>query len=165
MLHISGCGEARFAGKVLPCTLGRGGTGAKQREGDGVTPAGQWSILGGLHIRPDRMERPRTALAVHPITPWCGWCDAPDDPNYNRYVVAPYGASHETLWRDDHAYDILIPLSFNTNPVRQGAGSAIFLHLLKPGNATTEGCVAFAIQDMAWLAQALRPDTPVRITP
>jgi L,D-peptidoglycan transpeptidase YkuD (ErfK/YbiS/YcfS/YnhG family) len=46
-------------------------------------------------------------------------------------------------------------LGYNDAPVLPGCGSAIFLHLARPGYLPTEGCVALAPEHMlAVMAQA-----------
>ena len=62
-----------------------------------------------------------------------GWCDAPGDANYNRPVRHPYPASTESLWRDDHLYDLIVVLDCNIHPRIKGRGSAIFLHVAREG--------------------------------
>jgi L,D-peptidoglycan transpeptidase YkuD (ErfK/YbiS/YcfS/YnhG family) len=85
------------------------------------------------------------------------WCDAPDDPAYNRPVTLPYPASAERLWRDDGVYDLIVVLGHNDDPVIAGAGSAIFLHLARPDYAPTQGCVALAAGDLEALLRVARP--------
>ncbi len=80
-----------------------------------------------------------------------GWCDAPGNRNYNRLVRLPYRASHERMRRQDGLYDVCIVLDWNIRERRQGRGSAIFLHLARPGYAPTEGCIALSRRDMARL--------------
>ncbi|HEU0161822.1 MAG TPA: L,D-transpeptidase family protein [Rhizomicrobium sp.] len=142
--------------------IGPGGIAIKGGEGDGITPRGIWPVR-EVFYRADRMPPPRTALSLRAIRPQDGWCDAPDDPRYNRLVTLPYPASAETMWRDDHLYDLVAVLGFNDDPVVAGRGSAIFLHLAKPDYADTHGCVALARDDaLAALAQ-LRPGDAVVI--
>jgi L,D-peptidoglycan transpeptidase YkuD (ErfK/YbiS/YcfS/YnhG family) len=71
---------ARFLGRRLPCTIGRGGIvpPAMKREGDGATPAGVHRIVGMLY-RPDRLTRP--ADWALPIGPCDLWSDDPRDEN------------------------------------------------------------------------------------
>lgn len=126
---------------IAPCALGRGGIKTVKREGDGGTPLGAFRIV-EAYYRPDRVIRPITRLALHPIVENLGWCDASTDRNYNRKVILPYPASHERLMRDDHLYDIVVVLDYNFRQRRRGAGSAIFLHLARPGYTPTEGCIA-----------------------
>lgn len=59
------------------------------------------------------------------------------------------------MWREDELYDIVCILAHNDDPPIPGMGSAIFLHVAKPGYPPTEGCVALARPDLeALLAQA-----------
>ncbi len=129
-------GNARFR-----CALGRSGRTTRKREGDGASPAGRWRLVEVLY-RGDRVRRPQTGLPVRLIRPGDGWCDAPDDPSYNRRVRLPYGASAEELWRQDNLYDLLVVLDHNRRPRRRHGGSAIFLHVARPAYEPTAGCVA-----------------------
>jgi len=129
----------------IQCALGRSGVIATplKREGDGATPAGVWTLRQVLW-RADRMPRPATRLTAAPIEHNAGWCDSRGDPAYNRPVRLPYPASAESLWRDDHLYDVIVVLGYNDAPVNDGAGSAIFLHVARPDYGPTEGCVALS---------------------
>lgn len=129
------------AGTVFVCALGRGGLSAFKREGDGATPLGPVRLMRGF-FRQGRLNRRNTGLELTLIKPDMGWCDDPADRNYNRPVRLPYAASHETLLRGDELYDICVVLDWNMQQRRRGRGSAIFLHVAKPGFPPTEGCVA-----------------------
>jgi len=144
--------------RVLHCALGKGGIRPIKREGDGATPLGSMRLLRAF-VRRDRPRPVVSGLALAAIGPSDGWCDAPGDRNYNRPVRLPYTASHERMRRDDHLYDAVIVLDCNIRPRRRGMGSAIFLHLARPGYAPTEGCVAIHRRDMAWLLPRLSPRT------
>jgi L,D-peptidoglycan transpeptidase YkuD (ErfK/YbiS/YcfS/YnhG family) len=109
------------------------------------------------------VAKPETALEVLALTPDDGWCDAPDDPHYNRFVKRPFAASHETLWRDDHLYDVIAVLGFNDDPVVAGKGSAIFLHVASADYGVTEGCVALVLPDLLAVLRDATPDSVVRI--
>jgi L,D-peptidoglycan transpeptidase YkuD (ErfK/YbiS/YcfS/YnhG family) len=149
-------GRCRIGDRIVSCALGRSGVIAAEakREGDGATPLGTWRLLRVVY-RPDRGARPETRLPVEAIAPDDGWCDAPQDPRYNRPVTLPYPASCERMWREDELYDIVAILDHNDAPPVPGLGSAIFLHVAKPGYPPTEGCVALARADLeALLAQA-----------
>jgi L,D-peptidoglycan transpeptidase YkuD (ErfK/YbiS/YcfS/YnhG family) len=148
-------GRFSFAGREVRCALGRSGVIAAdlKREGDGASPIGVWSIIRGLY-RPDRGPAPITRLPVAAIAEDDGWCDAADDPAYNRPVRLPYPASAERMWRDDEVYDMVCILGHN-DPPRPGRGSAIFLHCARPDYRPTEGCIALARPDLeAFLALA-----------
>ena len=129
------------------CAVGRAGIAEKTREGDGVTPAGIWPLRNVLY-RADRLARPQTILPTAPIEPDSAWCDAPDDPQYNRLVRLPYASLDERLWREDGLYDLIAVIGFNDAPVVPGKGSAIFLHLARPDYGETQGCVALARDDL-----------------
>ncbi|MEC7205256.1 MAG: L,D-transpeptidase family protein, partial [Pseudomonadota bacterium] len=60
----------------------------------------------------------------------------------------PHAFRHETLWRSDSLYDIVVPLGYNDDPPVSGLGSAIFLHVASDQYAATEGCVALARNDL-----------------
>lgn len=144
--------------------LGKGGAVAAEakREGDGATPLGRWT-LDGLLLRPDRVPAPATALPWRWLRPSDGWCDAVSDPAYNRPVSHPYPASAERLWRDDHAYDVIIVLGHNQRPVVQGMGSAIFWHVAQPDWRPTEGCIAMERGALIALLPSLAPGMHLEI--
>lgn len=143
------------------CAIGRGGIGAKGGEGDGITPVGTFPIRRVLY-RPDRVSL-RTKLPAAAIAEDDGWCDAPNDPNYNMPVKLPYAASHERMWREDRLYDVVVVLGYNDDPVIAGKGSAIFLHVARPDYGPTEGCVALALPDLLEALKALLPGDTIRI--
>ncbi|MEZ5730668.1 MAG: L,D-transpeptidase family protein [Hyphomicrobiaceae bacterium] len=142
-------GHAIIGGLTVRCALGRGGTlpAALKREGDGTTPVGRFPVRYGLW-RPDRQRRPRCALALKPLGPDTGWCEKPGDPLYNRQVRLPHPSVTDRMWREDHLYDIVLVIGHNDRPRLRGRGSAIFLHLARPGYRPTAGCIAFSRRDM-----------------
>jgi L,D-peptidoglycan transpeptidase YkuD (ErfK/YbiS/YcfS/YnhG family) len=146
---------------VFPCALGRGGIAALKREGDGATPLAILPLLGGYRKYP--LKAARSRLPVSETRKDAGWCDAPSDPNYNRPVRLPYRASHERMLRADALYDLCIVLDWNISERRRNRGSAIFLHIARPGLQPTEGCVAVSQQTMRWLLPHLSRQTRLRI--
>jgi len=154
-------------GRLVRCALGKTGViaAADKREGDNKSPVGVWSIREVLY-RPDVYpDGPRTALPTKAMAADDGWCDAPDDPAYNRPVKLPYPASAERMWRDDHVYDLVGILAHNDDPPVPGMGSAIFLHLAREGYPGTEGCVALAREDLEALLAAAEPGDAIEIAP
>lgn len=149
-LLVDPSGFALWRGRRFRSALGRGGVRRDKSEGDGATPAGAWTMRRVLY-RADRVARPDTALPVSVIAPRDGWCDAPQDPRYNRPVPLPCEASAESLWREDGIYDLIVPLGYNDFEILPGAGSAIFLHLARPDFSPTDGCVALAMADLLGL--------------
>jgi L,D-peptidoglycan transpeptidase YkuD (ErfK/YbiS/YcfS/YnhG family) len=142
--------------------LGRSGRTSRKREGDGATPIAGMRILYGFYRR-DHGAPPPSRLKLIPIRRWMLWCDAPGDANYNRPVRVPFGKSHEVLTRGDSLYDICLVLDWNIRERKQGAGSAIFFHLVRPGYTPTEGCVAINRRDMERLLPLIGPKTMLRV--
>jgi len=157
-------GRFHVGERTVPCALGPSGVveAAKKREGDGATPLGLWPLRRVL-FRPDRGPAPRTALPVQPIAPDDGWCDDPADPAYNRPVKLAYPARAERLWREDGIYDLIVVLGHNDDPPVAGAGSAIFLHLARPGYPPTQGCVALARPDLEAVLALTAPGDALEI--
>lgn len=155
-------GIVEFGPLRFRCALGRSGITALKREGDGATPRGSFAIA-GVYFNPQRTRRPLTRLPVWPITQASGWCDAAGDRNYNRPVVLPYAARTECLWRDDGLYDLVVVIDYNRCPRVQGQGSAIFLHVARPGFAPTEGCIAMRRADLKVLLGAMSPRSRLSI--
>ena len=145
-------GVLRIGNLSFPCLLGKSGRTFRKNEGDGKSPRGSW-LLTDFYYRPDRLLRCPRAKRLNPSD---AWCDAPGHKEYNRKVVLPFAASHENLWRDDEAYDILITTNHNQRPRLRGAGSAIFLHLWRKGATGTEGCIALRRRDMLILLSKLK---------
>jgi L,D-peptidoglycan transpeptidase YkuD (ErfK/YbiS/YcfS/YnhG family) len=159
-----GQGLVQVCGRVFRAALGKGGVRALKREGDGGTPVGSFEVRRILY-RADRGSRPRTLLPLHAIGGSDGWSDDPADRNYNRMIRLPAKASAERLRRDDHLYDVVVVLGHNDRPRVRGRGSAIFMHLAKPGYQPTEGCVALSRADLDAVLRMLRPGTRVTIAP
>jgi L,D-peptidoglycan transpeptidase YkuD (ErfK/YbiS/YcfS/YnhG family) len=155
-----GCLRAgRFACRVA---LGRGGIAANKREGDGKTPRGRFALV-RLWWRADRLPRPRTLLPARRIAPTDAWCEDPRDPRYNRPIHVKPGGSGDRLWRADHLYDLVVELDHNTRPRVAGRGSAVFIHVARPGLAPTAGCIALDARDLRRLLAWVGPRTKVVI--
>lgn len=155
-------GLLSVGGKTHVCALGKGGIKALKREGDGATPLGSMRLVSGWY-RPDHVGLRSAPLNLQKIKHNSGWCDAVDDRNYNRPVTLPYPASHETMQRSDHLYDLVIVLDFNLGPRRRGGGSAIFLHAARPGMTPTEGCVALPLPLLRRLVPRLSRQTVLTV--
>ncbi|WP_444667520.1 L,D-transpeptidase family protein [Cereibacter changlensis] len=149
---------ASFAGRRFACSIGRGGISAAKREGDGATPVGSHRITGLLY-RPDRVAVSALPDWAVPIGPGDLWSDDPRDPEYNHMVRAPHPFRHERLSRADPLYDVILTTDWNWPWARPGRGSAIFLHSWRKPRHPTAGCVAFAREDLLWIANRLSPET------
>jgi L,D-peptidoglycan transpeptidase YkuD (ErfK/YbiS/YcfS/YnhG family) len=146
--------------EVRPAALGRGGIRALKREGDGATPRGRFAVRHVLY-RADRGPRPRTRLPVRAIREDDGWCDDPADANYNRLIRLPSRRSAEGLKRADALYDLVLVLGYNDMPRVRGRGSAIFVHLARPGFTPTDGCIALSRRDLTQLLASLSPRSAI----
>jgi L,D-peptidoglycan transpeptidase YkuD (ErfK/YbiS/YcfS/YnhG family) len=151
---------------TLPAVFGRAGLRADKREGDGATPCGRFRLV-RLWWRADRWPRPRTRLPVRRITPDLAWCEDRGDRRYNRpfrrSATGRDAGLGDRLWRDDHLYDFVIEIDHNTRPRVGGRGSAVFLHLARPGGKPTAGCLAFAQADLLRLLARVGPKTRISI--
>ena len=147
-----------------PCRIGRKGAIRYQdgHEGDEKTPKGQYVMRFGLY-RADRLPAPKSALNFRSLRKDDGWCDAADDPAYNRFIRLPYPASHERLWREDGAYDLIIVMSHNDTPPLSGLGSAVFIHVTQPDDRNTLGCVTLYPETWAKLLPHVYTDMPILI--
>ncbi len=152
----------RYGPLSMPAAIGRSGTTARKREGDGATPIASMRLLNGF-FRGDRMRDLRTRLPMHRIRPDMLWCDAPRDPNYNRLVRRPLKASHEEMRRKDGLYDACLVLDWNVTSRRRNRGSAIFFHLIRPGFEPTAGCVAIRPADMRRLLPLIGRGTMLKV--
>jgi L,D-peptidoglycan transpeptidase YkuD (ErfK/YbiS/YcfS/YnhG family) len=147
---------------TLPVTLGRGGILANKREGDGGTPRGRFRLR-RVWFRPDRGTRPPTRLPVRAITPHDAWCEDPADRHYNCAIRVAAAAPGDRLWRQDHLYDLIVELDHNTRPRIAGRGSAVFIHMARPGFGPTAGCVGLRPAALRRLVQRLGPKTEIEI--
>ncbi|WP_189495498.1 L,D-transpeptidase family protein [Algimonas arctica] len=149
---------------AAPFGLGRDGTisACEGREGDAKTPLGSYVLRFGLY-RADRLPDPASPLTMHPLHKDDAWCDAPNDPAYNRFVKRPYAGSHEVLWREDSVYDVILVMSHNDSPPVAGLGSAVFIHCRQPDHRPTLGCLALAAPDMWTLLPNLKSGLSVEV--
>jgi L,D-peptidoglycan transpeptidase YkuD (ErfK/YbiS/YcfS/YnhG family) len=149
---------------VFPCIIGRNGRGRIKREGDGKTPVGAFDLRQGFY-RADRGSMPAPHLKVRQMQKNDGWCEVPYSCFYNNHVKLPFRDGHETMWRNDEAYDIVFATSHNERPRVKGLGSAIFFHLTRQGSAVTAGCVAVSKPDMLKILNLCGPKVRLMVWP
>jgi len=154
----------KFGDKFYPCRIGRKGAVSSKngREGDEKTPLGDYFLRFGLY-RADRLPRPSSHLTFRPLREDDGWSDALDDPAYNRFIRLPHKTSHEKLWREDGAYDVILIMSHNDSPPESGLGSAVFIHIAQYDDRETLGCVALAPEVMVKLLPYLKTGMTISI--
>ena len=161
----------KVGNKVFKCQIGAGGfkNVTKKVEGDKTTPIGKWR-LEKVYYRPDRVLRPKpkkNIFKINQITKYCGWCDDIRSKYYNKYLninnLRSPQVGFEKLWREDNAYDIVIQISHNTNPIIKNKGSAIFIHCSFEDFRSTAGCVALKKRDLIFLIKNVKSDAYIRI--
>jgi len=155
-------GWLRAGNLLVPVALGRAGIKANKREGDGGTPRGAFRPV-RLWWRSDRLPRPRTLLPVRAIGRADAWCEDPADRRYNRFFRRSANEPGDRLWRDDRLYDVIIEIDHNTRPRIAGRGSAVFIHVARPGCAPTAGCIALKLRDLRGLLSHVGPKTRIEI--
>jgi L,D-peptidoglycan transpeptidase YkuD (ErfK/YbiS/YcfS/YnhG family) len=147
---------------VLPVALGRAGIKANKREGDGATPRGSFRLK-RLWWRADRRLRPPTLLPSRRIGADDGWCEDPADRRYNRPLKLKPESRADRLARADALYDFIIELDHNTRPRVASRGSAVFVHVARPGFAPTAGCIALELAALRRLLARLGPRTRIMV--
>lgn len=163
IINVTSDGWLIYNDVRIRCALGKNGVTDDKREGDSKTPLGHYPLR-ELYYRPDRLQAPSSPFAPQPITKSMGWCDDSAHPSYNLSVPLPFEASHETLWREDNRYNVIVPMGYNDAPPVAGKGSAIFFHIAADDYEGTEGCVAIAQDDMVALLGMIDAQTEMRIT-
>jgi L,D-peptidoglycan transpeptidase YkuD (ErfK/YbiS/YcfS/YnhG family) len=148
--------------QTWPVALGHGGIAAGKREGDGTTPRGRFRLI-RLWWNPERGLRPATLLPVRRIAPDDAWCEDPADRRYNRPIKMAAGGAGDRLRRQDDLYDLIIEIDHNRRPRIARRGSAVFLHLARPGLAPTAGCVTMPKSRLRRLLRQIGPATHIII--
>jgi L,D-peptidoglycan transpeptidase YkuD (ErfK/YbiS/YcfS/YnhG family) len=97
------------------------------------------------------------------ITRADAWCEDPNDRRYNRPIRLTENAPGDRLWRDDHLYDLVLEIDHNTHPRIAGRGSAVFVHLARPGLLPTAGCIAMPKNQLLRFASRLRKGSTIRV--
>ena len=146
--------------RQLQCAIGLNGLTDNKQEGDLSTPIGTFHF-DKIYYRADRLGKKKFIIDSSILSKNDGWCDDQKSDLYNQYIQFPFQESAEHLYRDDHIYDIICVLNYNTSPVILGRGSAIFLHIAKPGFTGTEGCIAIEKEPLIEIATNLTYDSTI----
>ena len=172
VLNLNNKNFLKVGKKVFDCQIGERGFNKAQKktEGDKTTPLGKW-YFETIYYRPDKVLRPKfkkkNVLKIKRITKNCGWCDDILSNYYNKYIkisnVQSLDISHEKLWREDDAYDIVIMISYNIKPIIKNKGSAVFIHCSFSDKRKTAGCIALKKKDLAFLLKNLEYNTYLKI--
>ena len=146
----------------VKCAIGKRGIGLKKKEGDLITPAGQYKIKYILY-RKDRIRNIQSKLKKIIIKKNMGWCDDPKSKEYNKLISLPFKHSYEKLFKKENIYDIILVLNYNMNPFKKNKGSAIFIHIAKKNYKKTQGCVAVKKLDLLKILKKIKFNTKVKI--
>ena len=146
----------------VKCAVGKRGIGLKKKEGDLITPIGEFRIKYILY-RKDRVKKIQSKLKMVIIKKNMSWCDDPASKNYNRMVNLPFRTSYERLFRKENIYDIILVLDYNMNPIKKNKGSAIFIHIAKKNYKKTEGCIAIKKIELLKIIKEIKINTKVKI--
>ena len=115
---------------------GSNGIRPKQREGDKVTPVGQFPIPEAFYID----NKPETKLDMFRVTNDTYWVDDPDSAFYNTRVEGTENkdwnsAEHMISYASSYKYGFVIGYNLDCTP---GLGSAVFFHVAQ---RNTIGCI------------------------
>jgi L,D-peptidoglycan transpeptidase YkuD (ErfK/YbiS/YcfS/YnhG family) len=129
----------------------------EKREGDGKSPGGIFPL--GIAFGYDPSIE--TKMPYRQATDDDFWVDDANSEDYNRWVKGePKAASWEKMKRDDDQYKYGVVIEYNMHPIVKERGSAIFLHVWKPGESTL-GCVSMSeemiLNILGWLDPAKKP--------
>ena len=145
----------------VKCAIGKRGIGDKKKEGDLITPRGQFKVKYILY-RKDRVKF-STKLKKKIIKKNMGWCNDPESKEYNKSVKLPSSFNHEKLYKKENIYDIILVINYNMNPIKRNKGSAIFIHIAKKNYKKTEGCVAIKKRELLKIVKKIKPNTKIKI--
>jgi len=162
MIIINKSGHLKYKGLKFRCALGKHGINKKKKEGDQVTPKGTYKIV-NIYYRKDRIKKISSKLKLIKIKKNMGWCDEPDNKNYNQLIKIPSKYSYERLFRNENIYDLIIVLNYNMNPVIKNKGSAIFIHIAKKRFQPTKGCIAISKKNLLYLIKNITKNTKIKI--
>ena len=145
----------------VKCAIGKRGIDFKEKEGDLITPRGQFKIKFIL-FRNDRVKI-KTKLKKKIIKKNMGWCNDPKSKAYNKLIEIPFKYSHEKLYKKENVYDIILVLNFNMSPIKRNKGSAIFIHVAKKNYKKTEGCIAVKKHQLLKIIKEVNSKTKIKI--
>jgi L,D-peptidoglycan transpeptidase YkuD (ErfK/YbiS/YcfS/YnhG family) len=159
-------GGWRHVGAATTAWLGSNGLTDHPSEGRSSTPIGTFTLTQAFGHR----ANPGTGLPYLRTTPGDWWISQ-TGPLYNTHQRCSSGceftrgAPNEHLYYETPYYNYAVVIDYNTRNapggVRQGAGSAFFLHVTD--HKPTAGCVAIDEQKLTTLMRWLRPSAHPRI--
>jgi L,D-peptidoglycan transpeptidase YkuD (ErfK/YbiS/YcfS/YnhG family) len=162
MIIINESGYLKYQDLKFKCALGKHGINKKKKEGDKITPKGTYKIV-NIYYRKDRIKKISSKLKLIKIKKNMGWCDDPNNKNYNQLIKIPSKYSYERLFRKENIYDLIIVINYNMKPVIKNKGSAIFIHIAKKRFQPTKGCIAISKKNLLYLIRNISKNTKIKI--
>jgi len=162
MIIVKKSGYLKYKNLKFRCALGEAGVKKKTMEGDNITPKGIFKII-KIYYRPDKIKKIKTLIKKIKIKKNMGWCDDPNSRFYNKLISLPTKYTHEKLYRNDSLYDLIVVLSYNTNPIIKNKGSAIFMHIAKNSYKKTRGCIALKKEHLIKIISKIKKNTKIKI--
>ena len=162
MIIVKKSGYLKYKNLKFRCALGKAGVKKKMMEGDNITPKGIFKII-KIYYRPDKIKKIKTLIKKIKIKKNMGWCDDPNSRFYNKLINLPTKYSHEKLYRNDRLYDLIVVLSYNTNPIIKNKGSAIFMHIANNSYKKTKGCIALKKEHLIKIISKIKKNTKIKI--
>ena len=144
------------------CSIGKNGLKKNKSEGDNCTPIGIFS-LGPVYFRSDKIEKPDTKLKTFIINKQMGWCDDPNNTQYNKKIILNKKIKAEKLYRKDKIYDIILLINYNTRRIVKNKGSAIFIHVTN-NYRPTRGCITLSLNDIEILLKIIKKNSKIKIS-
>lgn len=162
MIIINKSGYLKYKNLKFKCALGKGGIKKKIKEGDNITPKGNYKIV-DIYFRKDRIKNISSKFKIIKITKTMGWCDDPSSKNYNQLIKLPTKYGHEKLYRKGNIYDIIVIINYNMSPIIKNKGSAIFIHVANKFYKKTKGCIALKKNNLIKLIENISVNTKIKI--
>jgi L,D-peptidoglycan transpeptidase YkuD (ErfK/YbiS/YcfS/YnhG family) len=162
MIIVKKTGYLKYKNLKFRCALGEAGIKKKKKEGDNITPKGEFKII-KVYYRDDKVKNITTSIKKLKIKKNTGWCDDPNSKFYNKQIKLPSKFSHEKLYRNDNLYDLILVSNYNMNPIIKNKGSAIFIHVAKNSYEKTKGCIALKKEHLIKLLSQIKKDTRIKI--
>ncbi len=174
-VRVPSAGDERHLGVLsiddwsVPCAVGAAGLvpATAKREGDRATPIGVFALRYGFFEPGAWPDFPRDLeFPFVPYDPAMMWSEDPADPDYNRAVFEETpDPARATARRATGQFDLFVPIGWNDAVPDPHRGSAIYLHVARPGLTPTAGCVAVAREHALALARRLVPGMTIDIAP
>ena len=163
MIIVKKTGYLKYKNLKFRCALGKAGIKKKKKEGDNITPKGEFKII-KIYYRNDKIKNITTSIKKIKIKRSTGWCDDPNSKFYNKQIKLPSKFSHEKLYRNDNLYDLILVSNYNMNPIIKNKGSAIFIHVAKKKFNKTKGCIAIEKKNLIYLLSKIEKNIEINIS-